>query len=144
MTKLIFILLLNFLAFDFAFAQSVKSDTGTHNKTLDTTALFELKKVEVPPGFPGGFQELGKIIGKNLHYPVAAKQNGTQGHVIISFIVERDGSLTDMKVKSGIGSGCDEEALRVMKLSPNWIPGKQGGRPVRVAYSVPISFTISQ
>ena len=82
------------------------------------------------------------ILGKNLKYPTEAKRNKIQGRVYISFIVEADGSLSEPKVLRGIGSGCDEEAVRVMKLSPNWIPGVQNGKKVRVNYTVPIFFSL--
>jgi protein TonB len=80
---------------------------------------------------------------KNIRYPAIARENSTQGKVIISFVCEKDGSLTDVKVARGIGDGCDEEAMRVIKASPHWTPGVQNGRKVRVAYNVPISFTLS-
>jgi protein TonB len=81
---------------------------------------------------------------KTMRYPAVARENGTQGKVIVSFVCERDGSLTDIHVTRGIGDGCDEEAARVIKASPKWSPGIQNGRPVRVAYSVPISFALSE
>jgi protein TonB len=100
--------------------------------------------VEKEPGFPGGLTAFGKYLEKNIRYPAVARENNTQGKVIVSFVCERDGSLTDVKVARGIGDGCDEEAVRVIKNSPKWTPGIQNGRPVRVSYSVPISFTLSE
>jgi len=100
--------------------------------------------VEQVPEFPGGLEAFGKYLGKNIRYPAVARENNTQGRVIVSFVCERDGSLTDVKVARGIGDGCDEEAVRVIKASPKWKPGIQNGRPVRVAYSVPIAFTLSE
>jgi len=99
--------------------------------------------VEQVPQFPGGLDAFGRYLGKNINYPAVAKENGTQGPVIVSFVCERDGSLTDIKVVRGIGDGCDEEAVRVIKKSPHWKPGIQNGRPVRVMYSVPISFSLA-
>jgi len=99
--------------------------------------------VEQVPQFPGGLDAFGRYLGKNINYPAVAKENGTQGRVIVSFVCERDGSLTDIKVVRGIGDGCDEEAVRVIKKSPHWKPGIQNGRPVRVMYSVPISFSLA-
>jgi protein TonB len=98
--------------------------------------------VEQVPEFPGGIDKFYAYLNKNIRYPAVARENGTQGRVIVSFVCERDGSLTDVKVARGIGDGCDEEAVRVIKASPKWKPGIQNGRPVRVAYSVPISFTL--
>ncbi|MDR6945317.1 energy transducer TonB [Mucilaginibacter pocheonensis] len=99
--------------------------------------------VEQVPEFPGGLDKFGAYLGKSIRYPAVARENGTQGRVIVTFVVEKDGSLTDIKVTRGIGSGCDEEAVRVLKNSPKWKPGIQNGRPVRVQYSVPISFTLA-
>ncbi|WPU93800.1 TonB family protein [Mucilaginibacter sabulilitoris] len=99
--------------------------------------------VEQVPEFPGGLDKFGAYLSKAIRYPAVARENGTQGRVIVTFVVERDGSLTDIKVTRGIGSGCDEEAVRVLKNSPKWKPGIQNGRPVRVQYSVPISFTLA-
>jgi len=110
---------------------------------VDTLGKKIFKPVEVVPSFPGGIQAFFNFLWKNLRYPATARENGIQGKVVLSFVVERDGSLTDMKVKSGIGGGCDEEAMRVVKLSAPWTPGTQGGKPVRVAYNIPVSFTLS-
>lgn len=100
--------------------------------------------VEQEPTFPGGMEKFINYLSKNIHYPAIARENNTQGRVIVSFVCERDGSLTDVKVARGIGDGCDEEAVRVIRNSPKWKPGIQNGRPVRVAYSVPIAFTLSE
>ncbi len=98
--------------------------------------------VESAPEFPGGIEAFYRFLNKNTHYPLQAQKNGTQGKVIVQFVVERDGSLTDLKVVRGLGDGCDEEAIRVVKLSPLWKPGMQNGKPVRVQYNVPITFTL--
>lgn len=100
--------------------------------------------VEKNPDFPGGLEAFGRYLGKSIRYPAVARENNTQGRVIVQFVVERDGSLTDIKVLRGIGDGCDEEAVRVLKASPHWSPGIQNGRPVRCSYTVPISFTLSE
>jgi TonB family protein len=100
--------------------------------------------IEAVPEFSGGIEAFYKFLGRNIHYPAAARRNGTQGRVIISFIVEKDGTLSDVKASNRVGDGLDKEAVRVMKLSPPWKPGSQNGKPVRVAYSIPISFTISK
>src|ERR1700743_245923 len=98
--------------------------------------------VEKEPGFPGGDEAFLKYLSKNIHYPAIAKENNVQGKVFLSFVVEKDGSLTDVKTVRGIGSGCDDEAMRVLKASPKWKPGIQNGRPVRVSYTIPVSFTL--
>ena len=100
--------------------------------------------VEKSPEFPGGLDAFGKYLGNNIHYPAVARENGTQGRVILQFVVEKDGSLTDIHVVRSLGDGCDDEAIRVLKKSPHWTPGIQNGRPVRCAYTVPIAFTLAE
>lgn len=100
--------------------------------------------VEQVPEFPGGIEAFGKFLATNVKYPKVARDNNVQGRVIITFVVEKDGSLSDMKVLRGIGSGCDEEAVRVLGISPAWKPGIQNGKKVKVQYSVPISFSLAE
>jgi len=100
--------------------------------------------VEQEPGFKGGIEKFYSYLQKNIRYPAVAKENNVQGKVFLSFVVEKDGSLTDIKVVRSLGSGCDDEAVRVLKGSPRWNPGIQNGRPVRVQYTMPISFTLQQ
>lgn len=99
--------------------------------------------VEKEPGFAGGIEKFYSYLQKNIHYPAIAKENNVQGKVFVTFVVEKDGSLTDIKVVRGIGSGCDEEAKRVLANSPKWTPGIQNGRPVRVQYTMPINFALA-
>lgn len=98
--------------------------------------------VEVQPSFVGGLNEMYKFLGKTLKYPSAAQRSNIEGRVFMSFIVERDGSITDVLVAKGIGFGCDEEATRAVKQMPKWIPGKQNGRNVRVKYTIPVTFKL--
>ncbi|MBN2237098.1 MAG: energy transducer TonB [Bacteroidales bacterium] len=98
--------------------------------------------VENMPEFPGGEAAMYKFIGKNIEYPRMAKESGISGRVFVTFVVERDGSVTDVKVLRGIGGGCDEEAIRVIQAMPKWNAGKQRGKPVRVQYRMPIKFTL--
>jgi periplasmic protein TonB len=123
-----------------AFAQ--KTDSGNVSPKIDTNKVF--RAVETYPEFPGGLDAMIKFFSGNVKYPATAKKNGTQGRVIVNFIVEKDGTLTNVKVSRGIGDGCDEEAVRVVKLSSPWKPGTQGGKPVRISYSMPVSFTLTQ
>ncbi|MNL41233.1 Gram-negative bacterial tonB protein [compost metagenome] len=83
-------------------------------------------------------------LSKAIRYPAPAQEANVQGKVFLSFIVEKNGSLTDIKVERKLGYGTDEEAVRVLKASPKWIPGIQNGRPVRVKYNIPISFALAQ
>lgn len=97
---------------------------------------------EVMPSFPGGEEAFGKFMRDHIRYPAMAKENGITGRVYIQFIVERDGSLTDMKILKEPGSGLGDEAARVLKISPRWKPGIQNGKPVRVQYTIPVSFSL--
>lgn len=99
--------------------------------------------VEEMPRFPGGEEARIKYLNENLHYPVLAREAGIQGSVFVSFVVEKSGAVSDVKIIRGIGGGCDEEALKVVRGMPNWIPGKQRGIPVRVAFNMPIRFVLN-
>lgn len=109
----------------------------------DNTGITTFSQVDGMPEFPGGIEALSRFLARNIRYPAVARENGTQGKVIISFMVEEDGTLTDVHVSRGIGDGCDEESRRVIALSSPWKPGVKDGQAVRVAYSIPISFALS-
>ncbi len=98
--------------------------------------------VEQMPQFPGGDAELLKYLRGNIKYPRMASENNIEGKVFVSFVVKSDGSITNVKVLRGIGGGCDEEAVRVVKSMPSWLPGKQGGRPVPVSFKLPVVFKL--
>lgn len=98
--------------------------------------------VEEMPSFPGGMGELMKFLGNNIKYPAVAQENGIQGRVIIQFVVEKDGSVANPVVVKGVDPALDKEALRVVKSMPNWTPGKQRGKAVRVKYTVPVTFRL--
>ncbi len=98
--------------------------------------------VEEQPSPVGGMQAFYDFVSHNLNYPSRATRAGIEGRVFVQFVVEKDGSLTDIKVVKGIGGGCDEEAVRVISTAPKWKPGKQRGRPVRVRMIMPISFKL--
>ena len=98
--------------------------------------------VEEMPSFPGGDAKLIEFIQKNTKYPPVARENGVSGRVFITFIVGKDGKVTDAKVVRGIGAGCDEEALRVIRSMPTWSIGKQNGRPVQVQFTLPVNFSL--
>jgi periplasmic protein TonB len=100
--------------------------------------------VDQMPQFPGGESEMVKFIRDHLRYPLIAQELGVTGTVIVNFVVDRDGEITNMVVARSIGSGCDEEALRVLDIMPRWNPGKQAGNPVRVRYAIPIKFVIQK
>ena len=98
--------------------------------------------VESMPSFPGGDKARIRFLNENIAYPTMARESGIQGRVYVTFVVERNGIVTDVKILRGIGGGCDEEAIRVVKAMPRWIPGKQRGKPVRVQFTLPIKFTL--
>ena len=98
--------------------------------------------VENPPSFSGGEPARAKFIQDHTIYPKTANEKGIQGTVYVSFIVESNGKLSNIKLLRGIGSGCDEEAIRVVTVMPNWNPGKQRGKTVRVQFSMPIRFVL--
>ena len=98
--------------------------------------------VEEMPAYPGGDDKLYEYLGKNIKYPQIARESGIQGRVFVNFVVEPDGSVSNVKVMRGIGGGCDEEAVRVIKTMPKWKPGKQRGKAVRVTYTIPVVFKL--
>jgi periplasmic protein TonB len=97
---------------------------------------------EVVPVPEGGFEGFYKFLGKNLKYPKRAKYTQTQGKVYLEFVIDKMGNVTDLKVVRGIGSGCDEEALRVLALT-KWQPGRQRGKPVKVRMTMPLNFVLN-
>ena len=97
---------------------------------------------EVSPEFAGGMDALYQYLAENIQYPKQAKTDGVQGRVMVRFVVEKDGSITDAEVLRGIGGGCDEEALRVVNAMPNWTPGMQNGEAVRTKFTLPIVFKL--
>ncbi len=98
--------------------------------------------VEQQAAFPGGQQALMQYLHDNIKYPAQARETGTQGKVYVTFVVERDGSLTDVKILRDIGSGCGDEAIRVVKSMPKWTPAKQRGKAVRQQFNLPVAFTL--
>jgi protein TonB len=98
--------------------------------------------VEDQPSPKGGMAAFYEYVGKKLKYPAQARRMGIEGKVFVEFVVDKDGSITDVKAIKGIGAGCDEEAIRVIQTAPKWNPGKQRGRPVKVRMILPITFKL--
>jgi len=98
--------------------------------------------VEQMPMFPGGPAALNKYLAENVNYPIAAQENGYEGRVVVSFVVETDGSITDVKVVKPVQALLDKEAARVVASMPKWTPGQQNGQKVRVKYNVPVKFKL--
>lgn len=97
---------------------------------------------ELMPEFDGGHELMHKFIKENLNYPEDARRNKIEGRVVLQFVVNRDGSLSQIEVLKSLGFGLDEEAIRLIKLMPNWKPGRQNGNLVRVKYTLPMVFKL--
>ena len=106
----------------------------------DNDSIYQI--VEEIPQFPGGENAMMKHVSQNIVYPEEAKEKGIQGRVFVSFVIEKDGSVSNVKVLRGIGGGCDEEAVRAISSMPKWKPGKMKGKPVRVNYQIPVMFKL--
>jgi TonB family protein len=126
---------------DYILPRSTNSNVRTIDTIPNNSPVFTM--VEQAPSFPGGDKAFSQFLNKNIRYPQEARKNNIQGRVVATFIVEPDGELTNIKVVRGIGSGANEESVRVLKMSPKWEPGVQNGRKVRVQYTVPIQFALA-
>lgn len=120
--------------------EDTKVEIVQREEVIEEEQIFTI--VEEMPSFPGGEAELFKYLGKNTKYPQMATDAGISGVVYVTFVVDKDGKIRDAKVLRGIGGGCDEEAIRVVKSMPSWKPGKQRGKAVTVQYNLPIRFTL--
>lgn len=119
--------------------EDVVFDEAPEEEAADEIFQF----VEDQPTPLGGMKAFYAYVGKNMKYPAQARRMGIEGKVYITFVVGKDGALTDVKVLKGIGAGCDMEAIRVLSGAPKWKPGKQRGRPVRVRMQLPIIFKLN-
>lgn len=104
--------------------------------------VADFQVVEYEPEFPGGMGVLHAFLKENIRYPEAARKNRIEGKVYVTFIVEKDGSITHAKILHDIGGGCGQEAIRVVNSMPRWKPGKQRGKPVRVQFNLPVQFKL--
>ncbi|HTK20103.1 MAG TPA: energy transducer TonB [Mucilaginibacter sp.] len=136
MKKILLIICLSTFAM---LAKAQVNDTSANN---DPNKVWI--KVDRVPQFPGGFVHLMDYLTTNMKYPDEAKKNGISGKVFVAFVVEKDGSLTDIKVIKSVSPELDEEAVRLMKESPKWQPGSAEGVPCRVRYSLPVNFELSR
>ena len=119
-----------------------KAVESSDPKKVFTGKVYDL--VDEMPSFPGGLEELYKWIDNNVQYPAVARENGIEGRVILKFIVEKDGSLSDSTVIHSVHPMVDREALRLVGQMPKWNPGKRAGVPVRVRYCLPIKFKLGE
>lgn len=113
----------------------------TQETEVVETEIFTV--VEENPMYPGGDEARMKFLQDNIKYPQMARESGIQGPVYVTFVVEANGNITNIKILRGIGGGCDEEAIRVVNIMPKWVPGKQRGKNVRVQFNMPIKFVLA-
>jgi protein TonB len=103
-----------------------------------------LTDIDKEPEFPGGQAAFNKFVADNLKYPAIASENGVEGTVVLNFVVEENGSITNIKILRDIGNGCGTEAMRLVRAMPKWVPGQHNGRPVRVMYTLPVLFKLNK
>jgi len=113
-------------------------------KAQNKDQVYDFVSVQKQPAYPGGIAKFYEYIKKEMKYPEAAKKNKTEGKVFLSFVVEKDGSLTEIKVTRSLSTETDAEAVRVLKNSPKWTPAQQNNKPVRVKYNINVNFTLSK
>ena len=135
------------MAFSLTFTKTIMAQEVEKKPTNSETNVIKadediFKVVEQMPGFPGGDKARIKFLIENLKYPEEARKKGIQGRVYVSFVVEKDGSISNIELLRGIGGGCDEEGMRVVSIMPDYEPGLQRGKPVRVRFTLPIKFTL--
>ena len=117
-----------------------QNPTPPNRQSSDKSKVYDV--VEEMPQYPGGPSALFEYLSQNIKYPSVAEENGVQGRVLVTFVVERDGTITDVRVVKSVDPSLDKEAQRVVNSMPRWIPGKQNGSPVRVKYTVPVTFKL--
>jgi protein TonB len=134
-----FLLFVLFLTVSTTYSQTIKAE-DTPQPPKNQPEVFVM--VEQMPEFPGGQSALVDYLSKNIHYPTQAKEKQIQGKVIVRFTVNSIGKIENAIIARGVGSGCDEEALRVVNAMPQWKPGRQNGKAVNVAFTLPINFSL--
>lgn len=121
---------------------SYSSDNNSEGSIYASRGDKKTLKNYIPPSFPGGQSSLAKFIQQNLVYPSEAIYNNIEGEVVIKFLVQSDGTLSDLEVQKGLGYGCDDEVKRIVEYMPNWIPGSLNGKKIKMPYSLPIRFQL--
>lgn len=130
-----------------AYSQSDNSDIANDKQVVDTIKTKQdgskiYDRPEKMPSFPGGVKALMDYLSENIKYPAAAERKDIQGRVIVQYVVQKDGSITDVKVVKSVHPLLDTEAIRVTTTMPKWIPGEYNGNPVSVRYTMPITFKL--
>ncbi|NVO20649.1 MAG: energy transducer TonB [Bacteroidetes bacterium] len=123
-------------------AQDLADLNATKKEVVEEVYEKPFTVVEQMPEFPGGEQSMMKFLRENIKYPQMARESGIAGSVYVTFVVNKSGQISDVRILRGIGGGCDEEALRVVRAMPSWIPGRQNGKSVPVQFNLPIKFTL--
>lgn|SRR5574344_1063229 len=118
----------------------VAQEKGVAKPAVADSSIFVY--VEQAPEFPGGKEALSNFLTQEVHYPLEALQKGIEGTVFLRFVVEKNGSISQVKVVKEVGGGCTEEAIRVVEKMPRWKPGTQNGKPVRVQFTLPLKFQL--
>lgn len=139
MKKYLSVIFLLLACFQFSFAQEVKE----LEQPNDTT-IYSVYIIDKQPQFPGGMDKFMLFLNKNMQYPVEAHNAGIEGKVYVRFVVEKDGSITNINVRKGVDPNIDAEAVRVISLMPNWEPGVKNGKIVRCKNEVPLTFKITK
>lgn len=121
--------------------ETVRSEPLNKPQPVNSTRVYDV--VEQMPSFPGGISGLRTYLNQNIRYPAEAQENCVQGRVVVSFVVGKDGHISDVTVVRSVDPSLDKEAVRVIRNMPRWTPGKQGGEPVKVRYNVPVSFRLN-
>jgi protein TonB len=127
---------------DTAFSKTMDIPIGENSAQNSSDEIFDM--VDEFPEVPGGIEAWGNFMKNNLKYPESAKDKGIEGTVYITFIINKDGSVSDAEILRGIGGGCDKEALRVVNASPNWNPGKKDGKIVRSRMRLPVQYALGK
>ncbi len=144
MKKILILFSLLFAAtVNFSFAQNTApATTQPANAAVKTAAIPVLTSAEVMPSFPGGEEKLAQFMKDNIKYPKEALDNKKEGTVYVSFVVDETGKITNVRMLKRMAFGMDHEAMRVVNMMPNWVPGKQNGKPVAVQYTLPVKFSL--
>jgi TonB family protein len=130
------------LPLSLCFCCPVFAQTDSTPSPKDQEWVFDWMEIETPPSFPGGERGLQMFLANNIRYPTLARNNNIQGNVAVAFVVNRDGSISDITILKDIGAGCGREVVRVIQTMPQWLPGRAEGRTVKVKYTLPVRFRL--
>ena len=141
MKKILTLLAIATLAITFVSCEKEKNEEEV--VVQEDNTIYEITQIDVAPDFPGGIPAFQKYLSDNIRYPAIAREAGIQGVVYVSFVIEKDGSISNVEIIRGIGGGCDEEVVRVVQGMPKWTPAKRQGKIVRVRVSTSVRFTLA-